>query len=143
MKLDVKSTFGNIEQIDLHLKHDNFPRRVQLHHQIFSNLNVKVFPSNQFDLIPGALNKSKFEILASKLGNITTLINLVDVDSRELLSSWILLMNAVPNNSSIKSYDLRIRKDCELSKKIAFKNPWKQDRKFYVFSSNSSILKSK
>jgi hypothetical protein len=69
-------------------------------------------------------------------------INLVDVDTRELISSW-LLMALVAAPVVIKSYDVDLIPGKPQQKKIIFKNPWDIPRRFHLASSDESIMKSR
>jgi hypothetical protein len=76
-------------------------------------------------------------------------INIVDVDSKELISAWgvfttvsapqvlryqqkKLCFNHFPINSLFRTYDVSVSSRELLHKKIVFKNPWSVPRRFAV-----------
>jgi hypothetical protein len=60
-----------------------------------------------------------------------TQINIVDVDSKELITSWILNTNGTAPNA-VRSYDVQLKAGEAVLKKIVFKNPWNVPRRFTV-----------
>ena len=69
-----------------------------------------------------------------------SLVNVVDVDSRELVSSWIL-NTTVSSPVIMRSYDVEMIAGQPLSKKIVFKNPWDMSRTFILESSDESVMR--
>ncbi len=69
-------------------------------------------------------------------------MNVVDVDSRELVTAWLLLLvSASP--AIMRTYDVEIPNDARraINKKIIFKNPWDVPRRFVLSSSNEDVMK--
>ena len=58
-------------------------------------------------------------------------INIVDVDSRELVSAWILGTTASAP-AAMRTYDVSLVPGSPTLKKIIFKNPWDIPRRFTV-----------
>lgn len=79
-----------------------------------------------------------------------THVNIVDVDTNELISSWIVCINT-QTPVVMKSYDVDYLVanhkntnngvDALLNKKIIFKNPWDISRKFMLISSDEMVMK--
>jgi hypothetical protein len=68
------------------------------------------------------------------------LINLVDVDTRELVSSWLL--NITANAPAVsRVYEVHVTAHKALYKKILFKNPWDVRRKFVLLSSDEDVMR--
>lgn len=69
-------------------------------------------------------------------------INVVDVDTRELISSWLLFSTAAAP-AVIRSYDVEVSSSNHrgVQKKIIFKNPWDMSRKFHLVSSNEEVMR--
>lgn len=68
-----------------------------------------------------------------------SLVNVVDADTRELVSSWIL-HTTVASPVIMRSYDVDMLIGQHTNKKIAFKNPWDVARKFSLESSDETVM---
>jgi hypothetical protein len=69
-------------------------------------------------------------------------VNLVDTDSRELISSWLLTATASAP-AVVRTYDVNVHVGDTAQKKIAFENPWRAARRFVLSSSDESLMKPK
>lgn len=67
-------------------------------------------------------------------------MNVVDVDTRELVSSWIL-HSTVSAPVIMRSYDVDMVAGQHLAKKIVFKNPWDIARRFFLQSSDETVMR--
>jgi hypothetical protein len=67
-------------------------------------------------------------------------VNLVDVDTRELLNAWILTAT-VNAPAAMRTYDVEVGRGRGTNKKIIFKNPWDTPKRFHLVSSNEKIMK--
>jgi hypothetical protein len=67
-------------------------------------------------------------------------VNVVDVDTRELISAWLLFTTAAAP-AIMRSYDVDVTPSRPTQKKIIFKNPWDMSRKFHLVSSNEEIMR--
>ena len=67
-------------------------------------------------------------------------MNLVDTDSKELISAWLLNVSAAAP-ATTRNYDVDILEDRPIHKKIIFKNPWDTSRRFTLTSSDNSIMR--
>lgn len=70
-------------------------------------------------------------------------MNLVDVDSRELISAWKVTVVSTPPAVSVRKYDVDTSSGKPTSKKILFRNQWNLRRTFRLLSGNPSILEVK
>ena len=68
------------------------------------------------------------------------LLNLVDTDSKELISAWLLIVSAAAP-ATTRNYDVDILRDRPIHKKIIFKNPWDVNRRFTLTSSDSTVMR--
>ena len=68
------------------------------------------------------------------------LMNLVDTDSKELISAWLLIVSAVAPTTT-RNYDVDVLCDRPIHKKIIFKNPWDVNRRFTLTSSDSMVMR--
>lgn len=69
-----------------------------------------------------------------------SLINLVDVDTKELLSAWLLSVQASAP-AVMRTYDVEVGINRPVYKKILFKNPWDISRKFILVSSDDDWMR--
>jgi hypothetical protein len=67
-------------------------------------------------------------------------LNLVDEDSRELVSAWLLTV-AATSPAVMRSYDVDVPAGRPLHKKIVFKNPWDVPRVFRLSSSDEALMR--
>ena len=67
-------------------------------------------------------------------------LNLVDEDSRELVSAWLLTV-AATSPAVMRSYDVDVPVGRPLHKKIVFKNPWDVPRTFKLSSSDEALMR--
>lgn len=58
-------------------------------------------------------------------------INIVDVDSKELVTAWVMNTQATAP-AVVRSYDVQLHPTEQTMKKIVFKNPWNTPRRFSV-----------
>ena len=67
-------------------------------------------------------------------------LNLVDEDSRELISAWLLTVSA-SSPAVMRAYDVDVPVGRPLHKKIIFKNPWDVPRVFRLSSSDDALMR--
>lgn len=67
-------------------------------------------------------------------------VSLVDVDSRELVSAWVLVVSAT-GPDVLRTYDLQVPAARPTHKKITFTNHWDVPRRFALSSSDESIMR--
>jgi hypothetical protein len=66
----------------------------------------------------------------------------VDVDTKELVSAWVLsILTSSP--ASVITYEVDFSPYTVVTKKIAFKNPWGTLKKYTVLSSDEEVLKTR
>jgi hypothetical protein len=67
-------------------------------------------------------------------------LNLVDEDSRELISAWLMVVSA-SSPAVMRTYDVDVPIGRPLHKKIVFKNPWDVARTFRLCSSDEGLMR--
>jgi hypothetical protein len=167
-QISVNSTVGNAAAIDLVVR-GSMPndadakssyaltrnRRAKGYALPSSEQAITFSPSTPFPLISGAFNKVTAHVVSASVGsrydlNLSrclicrrTRLNIVDVDSRELLASWVVSCTATPP-LVMKSYevvfDVQGSNEAVLHKKIIFKNLWDNARAFKLVSSNPAVM---
>lgn len=91
-------------------------------------------------MVPMSFNRLVMKYSPSSVGSKRIQLNLVDADSRELISAWIL-MSSVSAPEILRQYDIDGLIDLPQHKKIVFQNPWDVPRRFTLVSSNESIMR--
>jgi len=140
-RLDIHGSVGSIAQADLVVRGDRFARRARAY-ALPSPADIVSFrPDNVFQLVPGAYNRVALSISPKCVGYRQVQLNLVDEDSRELISSWLLAVSAT-SPAVMRSYDVDIPVGGgAVHKKIVFKNPWDVPRKFALSSSDPALMR--
>lgn len=64
---------------------------------------------------------------------------MVDIDSGELVSSWIVSIVVLAPNVEMKSFVIDFQSET-VHKKIKFKNTWGTEKSYFVFSSNERFI---
>jgi len=138
-RLDVHGPVGNSSTVDLVVRGDKFARRARAHASC-SYDKIDFAPDVPFQLVPGAYNRVAMRFSPRGMGTRRLQVNLVDVDSRELISGWILTTTATAP-AVMRSYDVDALIGKPMNKKIIFQNPWDVPRRFVLTSSDETIMK--
>lgn len=168
-KVDVVACVGNVSTIDLVVRGNEVVSTIKTHptdshanplalamSSRVGNRRCKAFylptpfdkiqfhPHSAFQLVANAYNKLTAQYTCTALGARRSQVNIVDVDTHELISSWLLCITTNPPVVA-RSYDVdfEINGNAVLHKKIIFKNPWDISRKFVLVSSNERVMKSR
>ena len=138
-RLDVHGPVGSSSLLDLVVQGDKFARRARAHAS-YTTDQLNFTPDAPFQLVPGAYNRVSVRFSPVSVGTKRLQLNLVDVDSKELISSWILTTTATPP-AVVRSYDVDVLDGHPINKKIIFRNPWDIARRFHLTSSDESIMR--
>ena len=138
-RLDIHSNVGSPAAIDLVVRGDRFARRARAFTSPSPD-TLSFDPHGVFQVVPGAYNRVALNCTPRSLGSKRVSINLVDVDSKELLNAWVLTLTAGAP-ATVKTYDVDIVKGKATHKKIIFKNPWDVAKKFVLVSSDDSLMR--
>ena len=140
-RLDVHSNVGSTAAVDLVVRGDRYARRVRA----FASPSPDAFafsPQQVFQLVPGAYNRVAVGYTPKAIGSTRVQINLVDVDSRELLNAWLLSTTASAP-AVARAYDVDVVRGRASHKKIIFKNPWDVPKRFVLSSSDEGIMRAR
>ena len=138
-RLDVNSSVGSTASIDLVVRGDRFSRRARVFGS--NSLDRAIFdPSETFQLVPMAYNRVMLKYSPTSMGSRRLHINMIDVDSRELVSSWVLVSSATAPDV-LRQYEVQGVVDVPQTKKIVFQNPWDVPRRFVLTSSNEAVMR--
>ena len=138
-RLDLHGPVGSSSILDLVVQGDKFARRARAHAS-FTTDQLSFVPDTPFQLVPGAYNRVGVKFAPSHIGTKRLQLNLVDVDSKELISSWLLTTTATAP-AVTRSYDVDVVGNNAVNKKIIFRNPWDIARRFHISSSDESIMR--
>jgi len=143
LRLDIHGVIGNNSLTDLVLRGDKQSRRVRA----FGGVNlaaqkISFRPESVFQLVPGAYNRVVMNVHPRKLGCHRALVNVVDIDSRVLLSSWLVSVQA-QSPAVMRIYDVEVSVGQVLYKKILFKNLWDSHRKYTLMSSDEQLMRAR
>ena len=140
-RLDVHGPVGASSLLDLVVQGDRFARRARAHVS-FTTDSVQFTPDVPFQLVPGAYNRVGVKFSPRSIGTKRLQLNLVDVDSKELISSWLLTTTATAP-AVMRTYDVDVANSRPVNKKIVFKNPWDVARKFTLSSSDETVMRAR
>ena len=139
LRLDVHGPVGSSASVDLVVRGDRFARRARAFSSNTSD-RVDFLPVNVFQLVPGAYNRVAVKFSPRMIGTRRLQLNLVDVDSKELISAWLLTASATAP-AVMRNYDVDALVGRPIHKKIIFKNPWDIARRFTLTSSDDSVMR--
>ncbi len=140
LRLDIHGTVGAVSTADLVIRGDQHSRRVRAFASSSQTQFVRFKPENVFQLVSNAYNRVMTTVQPKYMGNRRALVNVVDVDSRELLSAWLLSIQASAP-AVMRTYDVEVEVGKPQFKKILFKNPWDVRRTFVIGSSDEQLLR--
>jgi hypothetical protein len=142
-RLDLHCPLGSRNSVDLVIRGDKYSRRVRAYSGASPSPAQDLIafqPPSFFQLVPGAYNRVLMAYSPRALGVRRTQINVVDVDTREMVSSWLLITN-VTSPAVVRTYDVDVLVGRPLLKKIVFKNPWDLARRFTLVSSDETLMR--
>jgi hypothetical protein len=142
-RLDLHCALGSRNSVDLVIRGDKYARRVRAFNGVsYTPCQDRIHfqPESYFQLVPGAYNRVLMAYSPRALGLRRTQINVVDTDTREMVSSWLLITN-VTSPAVVRTYDVDVLIGRPLLKKIVFKNPWDLARRFTLVSSDESLMR--
>ena len=140
LRADVHATLGQAATSELVVRGDRHARVVKLYS---SEPRETVFdPPSAFQLVPGAHNKIAVRHRPRAPGVRKMHVHLVDVDTHELVSAWLLTTAASPPMVT-RTYDVEVPLGRISHKKIRYHNPWDRPRSFKLLSSDESIMTPK
>lgn len=138
-RLDVNSSVGSTATVDLVVRGDRYARRARAF--VSNSLDRVTFdPSELFQLVPQSFNRVQVKYSPAMLGSRRLQIHMVDMDSRELISAWVLVSTASAPDV-LRQYDVQGVVDTPQTKKIVFQNPWDVPRRFTLVSSNDLVMR--
>lgn len=155
IRLDLHAVLGQTVTNELVIKGDLSSSQQQRHVQCFTSAAhrhlIGFRPSQVFSLVPNAFNRIEFQFCCADPTALSftdqqggsalrLLVNLVDVDTHELVGAWTLHV-AMAMPTITKTYELQLRCGQPAQKKISYANPWDEPQTIHLRSSAPDILK--
>ncbi|KAF0691786.1 Aste57867_17057 [Aphanomyces stellatus] len=138
LRLDLHASMGQGVQNELIIKGDTMPRRVRCYSS--QPQEVHFNPDRIFQLQPHAFNRIEVHFCSMHVCTSQILVNLVDVDSHDLVGSWLL--NTTTTEPVVtKVFDVSLPLGVPVLKKISYRNPWEDDRLFILRTNDQSVMK--
>ncbi|RYY70244.1 hypothetical protein EON63_22820 [archaeon] len=136
----VQGMLRSVCACDVMVRGDRYPRRVRVYGGQSGAYTITHKPEGVFQLTPSAYNKVLVCVQPKRLGTYTSLVMVVDIDTREVVGSYLLTITCT-TPSVTRVYEVRSPPDRGLYKKILFKNPWDMQRKFVLVSSDDEVMR--
>uniref|UniRef100_K3W8N0 EF-hand domain-containing protein n=1 Tax=Globisporangium ultimum (strain ATCC 200006 / CBS 805.95 / DAOM BR144) TaxID=431595 RepID=K3W8N0_GLOUD len=150
LRVDIHAVMGQRAKNELIIRGDHAaaggrPGSMRRHVKCFTTWDhaehMQFRPSQVFQLVPQAFNRIEFAFCSTEqLTGCRVLVNLVDVDTHELVGAWIVHVS-ISLPLITKTYDLRLPLGQHAQKKIAYANPWEQSQTILLRSSMPALLK--
>lgn len=156
LRLDIHAVMGQSVKSELIIRGDGggltasgrAATGVRRHVKCFTTFDhshhIQFHPSQVFQLVPHAFNRIAFAFCATDLAGrpegCRVLVNLVDVETHELVGAWIVHVS-ISLPLVTKTYELRLPVGQPAQKKISYANPWDQQQTILLRSSEPALLK--
>ena len=157
LNLDIHAALGQSMPLEVPITGDRYSRRVILQSCMApkSPSILEIEKSNAgnngkgqevFKVNAGESCKAKLIYRPRSVGKERIHITLIDVDSQELVSAWILTASCAAPLIT-KTYDVTIpttnNGNSGLNKRISLRNPWGLARSYKIYSSDENIMRPK
>ncbi|XP_062363525.1 nephrocystin-4 [Cinclus cinclus] len=141
-RLDVACTAGQLTRLSLLLRGTAAPRRVQAFTSHPQELEVD--PSSAFLLPANGIQDLYIGVRPRRAGSKFIYLNLVDVESHQLVSSWLLCLSCRQPLIS-KAFEISLPagggKGC--NKRITYTNPYPSPRLYFLCTNRPDLLQFK
>ncbi|NXS96294.1 NPHP4 protein, partial [Jacana jacana] len=141
-RLDVSCTAGQLARLSLLLRGTPAPRRVR----VFTShpQELQVDPDGTFLLPPNGLQDLYVGVRPRRAGSRFIYLNLVDVESHQLVSSWLLCLSCrQPLISKAFQISLPAGGGRGCNKRITYTNPYPSPRLYFLCTNRPDLLQFK
>ncbi|XP_064028147.1 nephrocystin-4 isoform X2 [Pogoniulus pusillus] len=139
-RLDLSGTAGQLARLSLLLRGTAAPRRVQAFTSHPQELQVD--PGGAFLLPANAVQELHLGVRPRRAGSRFLYLNLVDVESHQLVSSWLLCLSCrQPLISKVFEISLPVGGSC--TKRITYTNPYPSPRLYFLGTNRPDLLQFK
>ncbi|KFV63535.1 Nephrocystin-4, partial [Dryobates pubescens] len=137
-RLDLSGTAGQLARLSLLLRGTAAPRRVQAFTSHPHELQVD--PAGAFLLPANAAQELSLGVRPRRAGTRFIYLNLVDVESHQLVSSWLLCLSCrQPLLSKVFEISLPVGGSCH--KRITYTNPYPSPRLYFLGTNRPDLLR--
>ncbi|XP_054250792.1 nephrocystin-4 [Indicator indicator] len=137
-RLDLSGTAGQLARLSLLLRGTVAPRRVQAFTSHPHELQVD--PGGAFLLPANAVQELYLGVRPRRAGTRFIYLNLVDVESHQLVSSWLLCLSCRrPLISKVFEISLPLGGSC--NKRITYTNPYPSPRLYFLGTNRPDLLR--
>ncbi|XP_056187192.1 nephrocystin-4 isoform X1 [Falco biarmicus] len=144
-RLDVSCTVGQLTRLSLLLRGTLATRRVQAFTSHPQELEVPPLdPDGAFALLANGIQDLYIGVRPRRAGNRFIYLNLVDVESHQLLSSWLLCLSCrQPLISKAFEISLPVGGGRGCNKCITYTNPYPSPRLYFLYTNRPDLLQFK
>ncbi|XP_016159008.1 PREDICTED: nephrocystin-4 isoform X2 [Ficedula albicollis] len=141
-RLDVSCTAGQLTRLSLLLRGTAAPRRVQAFTSHPQELEVD--PNGAFLLPANGIQDLYIGVRPRRAGSRFIYLNLVDVESHQLVSSWLLCLSCrQPLISKVFEISLPAGGGKGCNKRITYTNPYPSPRLYFLCTNRPDLLQFK
>ncbi|XP_010563690.1 PREDICTED: nephrocystin-4 [Haliaeetus leucocephalus] len=141
-RLDVSCTAGQLSRLSLLLRGTPAPRRVQAFTSHPQELEVD--PDGAFLLPANGIQDLYLGVRPRRAGSRFIYLNLVDVESHQLVSSWLLCLSCrQPLISKAFEISLPVGGGRGCNKRITYTNPYPSPRLYFLYTNRPDLLQFK
>ncbi|XP_069638953.1 nephrocystin-4 isoform X2 [Haliaeetus albicilla] len=141
-RLDVSCTAGQLSRLSLLLRGTPAPRRVQAFTSHPQELEVD--PDGAFLLPANGIQDLYLGVRPRRAGSRFIYLNLVDVESHQLVSSWLLCLSCrQPLISKAFEISLPAGGGRGCNKRITYTNPYPSPRLYFLYTNRPDLLQFK
>jgi len=139
-RIDINCILGQTNTTNLVIKGLSTPTAMQC----FSNKcdELMVNPFTPFVMPANALSEINLNVKPKYVGLSETLLNIVDVQNKKLISTWSVISHSSPPNIT-KSFEITLPCGRYVNKRVTYTNPYQHPRLFYLKTNKESRLKFK
>ncbi|NXW61333.1 NPHP4 protein, partial [Eurystomus gularis] len=141
-RLDVSCVTGQLARLSLLLRGTAAPRRVQ----VFTShpQELEMDPGGAFLLPANSIQELYIRIRPRRAGSRFIYLNLVDVESHQLVSSWLLCLSCrQPLISKTFEISLPVGGGQGCNKRITYTNPYPSPRLYFLCTNRPDLLQFK
>ncbi|XP_072442835.1 nephrocystin-4 isoform X4 [Chiloscyllium punctatum] len=141
-KIDVSCVVGELTQLSLVLRGTQTVRKVAAYTS--SPEELQTTPSDVFLLPPHTVKDLHISVRPQKEGDRCLYLNVVDVDFRQLVASWLICLSCKqPTICKAFEISIPIGEGRGSNKRISYTNPYPNKRMFFLWTNRPDLLQYK
>ncbi|XP_060707897.1 nephrocystin-4 [Hemiscyllium ocellatum] len=141
-KIDVSCVVGELTQLSLVLRGTQTVRKVAAYTS--SPEELQTTPSDVFLLPPHTVKDLHISVRPQKEGDRCLHLNVVDVDFRQLVASWLICLSCMqPTICKAFEISIPIGEGRGSNKRISYTNPYPNTRMFFLRTNRPDLLQYK